>query len=90
MYSEVKTVCLPSYCIARLLINTDCNIFQQDIYDQTTADVNLESCYPLFKKEDLNWKYETGFLENIKSITKEFVDAKQIKVCMIIKLYSVL
>lgn len=76
-------MCLPSYYIIN--IHTDCKFFQQDIYDQTNADLNLESSYPLFKKEDLNWKYETGFLENIKSITKEFVDAKQIKVCMIVK-----
>ncbi|XP_046663490.1 adenylate kinase 7-like [Homalodisca vitripennis] len=51
----------------------------QDIYDQTMANIYMESCCPLFPEEDIKWKYTNGFVEDMEYIVKEFTDAKNIK-----------
>uniref|UniRef100_A0A1B6GYM4 Uncharacterized protein n=1 Tax=Cuerna arida TaxID=1464854 RepID=A0A1B6GYM4_9HEMI len=51
----------------------------QDIYDQTMANIYMESCCPLFQEEDIKWKYINGFVEDMKYIVKEFIDAKNLK-----------
>ncbi|XP_054286328.1 adenylate kinase 7-like [Macrosteles quadrilineatus] len=55
------------------------DMVSQELFDKVTSKVYLESCYPLFREEDIPWNYKSGFTANINHIVKEFVEAKHHK-----------
>lgn len=56
---------------------------QQSVFDLLTVNLNIE---PAFIRDEiaLNWKYETGFVDNINAIVNEFKEARKLKVLFLI------
>lgn len=52
---------------------------QQSVFDLMTVNLNTE---PAFIRDEiaLNWKYETGFVDNINAVVNEFKEARKLKV----------